>query len=99
MNRQELIERIAEITAENKSTTERFLDAFIRTVQETVATEEKVTISRFGTFSLKKLKACMRRHPASGKLLQIEESSRPKFTPGSNFRELVLKNQNREKTS
>ena len=42
MNRQELIEHIAEATGETKAASGRFLDAFINTVQTAVASGDKV---------------------------------------------------------
>jgi DNA-binding protein HU-beta len=89
MNRQELIEQIAEATGENKTATELFLDAFINTVQTTVAANGKVMLVGFGSFTLKKIQARVRRNPASGELIRTEASNRPKFTPGSVFRDLV----------
>lgn len=89
MNRQELIEHIAESTGETKAASGRFLDAFINTIQTTVASGDKVTLVGFGNFETVSTKARQGRNPATGDTLTIDASIRPKFSPGSTFKALV----------
>jgi len=89
MNRQELIEHISESTGETKAACERFLDAFIKTVQSTVASGDKVSLVGFGRFETISTKARQGRNPATGDVFMIDAAIRPKFSPGSNFKALV----------
>lgn len=89
MNRQELIEHIAEATGETKAATGRFLEALINTVQTAVASGEKVALTGFGSFETVVAKARQGRNPATGETFTIEETVRPKFTPGSIFKAQV----------
>jgi DNA-binding protein HU-beta len=91
MNKQELIETIALETGETKATTTRFLDALINTVQAQVAAGEKVSLVGFGSFEAIGTAARNGRNPATGELLKIEATTRPRFTPGAAFKALVRK--------
>lgn len=89
MNRQELIELIAENTGETKAATGRFLDAFINTVQTTIVKGDKVSLVGFGNFESVQTAARDGRNPATGESMKIPASIRPKFKPGSTFVTLV----------
>lgn len=89
MNRQELIENIAEVTGETKAAAGRFLDAFIDTVQDAVASGDKVSMVGFGNFTTLAVKSRKARNPATGELITLEATVRPKFTPGNKFKEMV----------
>ena len=91
MNRQELIEQISDATGDTKAATGRFLDAFISTVEKSVASGDKVSLVGFGSFEAVERKARQGRNPATGGLLTIDATVRPKFTPGNNFKSLVKK--------
>lgn len=89
MNRQELIDAIAEDTEASKAATTRFLDAFIDRVQKTVAAGDKVKLTGFGTFEKAEVAARTGRNPKTGEAIPIPRSQRPKFTPGALFKSLV----------
>lgn len=89
MNRTELVEAIAASTGDTKAATERFLAAFLESVQNTVAKQEKVSIAGFGTFESHQTSARKGRNPGTGKPLDIPASVRPKFKPGTTFTTLV----------
>lgn len=91
MNRQELIERIAQDADQSKAAVDRMLSSFIETVQKAVAKGDKVTLVGFGSFERVKTSARVGRNPATGAELKIAASKRPKFTAGAKFKEAVKK--------
>jgi DNA-binding protein HU-beta len=91
MNRQELIERIAQDTDQSKAAVDRMLASFIDNVQTAVAKGDKITLVGFGSFERVKTAARTGRNPATGAALKIAASKRPKFTAGAKFKEVVKK--------
>lgn len=89
MNRQELIENLARDTGETKVAAGRFLDAFINTVQTTVAKGEKLSLFGFGHFESIQTSARAGHNPSTGEPLNIPASIRPKFKPGGTFMSIV----------
>ncbi|WP_022982642.1 HU family DNA-binding protein [Ideonella sp. B508-1] len=89
MNRQELIDAIAEDTEASKASVARFLDSFIGQVQNTVAGGGEVKLTGFGKFERAKVAARPGRNPLTGEKLVIPEGVRPRFTPGAGFKEVV----------
>lgn len=92
MNRQELIEHIAKATGETKAASGRFLDAFLNTIQTTVAAGERVSLVGFGSFETVSVKERRGYNPQTGTEISINATVKPKFIPGSNFKELVRGN-------
>lgn len=89
MNRQELIDAIAEDTEASKASVARFLDSFIGHVQTTVAGGGEVKLTGFGKFERAKVASRPGRNPLTGETLVIPEGVRPRFTPGAGFKEVV----------
>lgn len=89
MNRQDMIDAIADETESSKAATSRFLDAFVAKVKTTVAAGDKVKISGFGTFEKTPVAARTGRNPKTGVPIAIAATYKPKFTPGESFKELV----------
>lgn len=89
MNRQELIEIVAQTTGQSKRVTDRVLTALVDTVQNTVASGEKVSIMGFGSFEAKPTAERTGRDIRTGDRVTIPASTKPKFTPGANFRNAV----------
>ena len=88
MNRQQLIEAIAKETSHTKADTNRFLDAFINTVQRNMRKDE-VKLIGFGTFKTSRRKARTGRNPQTGEELRIKARTVPIFRPGAQLREYV----------
>jgi DNA-binding protein HU-beta len=89
MNRQELIDAIAEDTEASKASVARFLDSFVGKVQATVASGGEVKLTGFGKFERAKVASRAGRNPLTGEALMIPEGVRPRFTPGAGFKEAV----------
>ena len=89
MNRQDLIDAIAEDTEASKAATTRFLDSLITIVQNEVAKGGAVKLTGFGTFEKAAVAARTGRNPKTGAPIKIPSTHKPKFTPGASFKDLV----------
>ena len=67
MNKGELVEAIASDSKITKADAQRALDAFINVTTKTLKKGDKVTLVGFGTFSVTKRAARLRRNPQTGK--------------------------------
>lgn len=89
MNRQDLIDAIAEDTEASKAATTRFLDSLITIVQNEVAKGGSVKLVGFGSFEKTAVAARTGRNPKTGGSIEIPSTHKPKFTPGTTFKDLV----------
>ena len=71
MNRQDLIDAIAEDTEASKAATTRFLDSLITIVQNEVAKGGAVKLTGFGTFEKAAVAARTGRNPKTGEEIPI----------------------------
>lgn len=91
MTKQELIEKIAEITGSPKTITSKHLDAFIEVVTESLSNGDKVTLVGFGNFEAVKKEARTGRNPSTGETINIPARIAPKFTAGKQLKDAVSK--------
>lgn len=91
MNKTELIASIAEKSGISKKDAENALAAFVETVVESVANDEKVQIIGFGTFELRERSERTGRDPRTNREILIPASKAPAFKVGKAFKEAVNK--------
>jgi DNA-binding protein HU-beta len=89
VNKGELIEAIAQGANVSRTDAESALNAFIDTVQNTIASGDKVTLPGFGTFAPTLRKARTGVDPRTRAPVQIPETKAAKFTVGSKFKAQV----------
>jgi len=89
MNRNELIEKVAETAGLSKKDTDKILDTIIETIMKTVKNGDKVAIGGLGTFVVVEKKARTARNPKTGEAIQVAAKKAPKFKPGKEFKEFV----------
>lgn len=89
MNKQQLIEAIANEVGVTKATAAACLDAFINTVTKTLKKKGEVRLVGFGTFTSTKRKATTGRNPQTGETIKIPASVQPKFKPGKALKEAL----------
>jgi DNA-binding protein HU-beta len=87
MNKTELIEAVAKKANLTKKDTDACLSAFIDVVSETLAKNEKVQWTGFGTFELRNRAARKGVNPATGQQIDIPAFSAPAFKPGKAFKD------------
>ena len=88
MNKRDLIDAISGRLGDKKSATEA-LNAVLETIQQAVASGDKVAITGFGVFEKADRPARTARNPATGDPIEVAASSVPKFRPGADFKALV----------
>ena len=83
MNKAELLSSIAEKSNLTKVESERALNAFLETIQETLAKGDKVQLVGFGTFEARDRKAREGRNPRNPEeKIHIPASKAPVFKAG-----------------
>ncbi len=91
MNKTELLEEIVTRSGLKKSEVTKIFDAFVETVEATLAKDDDVRIVGFGTFSVSKRKASDGRNPKTGEAIKIPASNVPKFKVGKGLKDAVNK--------
>lgn len=89
MNKGELVDAIASTANLTKTDAENALNAFISSVQGSVAGGDKVTLPGFGTFAPSERAARTGMNPQTREPIQIKASKSVKFTVGSDFKKRV----------
>jgi len=91
MNKNELVEAIAEKMGTTKKEAEAAVSAFTETVKETLVDGKKVQIIGFGNFEVRERAARKGRNPQTGKEIEIPASKVPAFKPGKGLKDAVNK--------
>ncbi|UKI49689.1 MAG: HU family DNA-binding protein [Clostridium sp.] len=89
MNKAEVITIVADKANVSKKATEEILDAFFNTVQDALASGEKVVLSGFGTFEVRNRVARTGRNPRTGEDISIPGQKSPAFKAGKVLKESV----------
>ena len=92
MNKSELISKIAEKSNLSKKDAENALNAFLSTIEESLAKDERVQLVGFGTFEVRGRKAREGRNPRNPEeVIKIPASKAPVFRAGKALKESVNK--------
>lgn len=89
MNKKDLIEKISETVDTTKADAERFIDAFVDNVTNSLKKGDAVALTGFGTFSVTRRKARTARNPRTGETVQVAAKNAPKFKPGKGLKDAV----------
>ena len=89
MNKPELISAIAENADLTKVQAGQALDATIKAITESLASNEPATLIGFGTFEVRERAARTGRNPRTGESIQIKASKNPAFKAGKASKEAV----------
>lgn len=90
MNKTELIASVAEKTGLTKKMTQECVEAVLNTIEETLASGEKVQLVGFGTFEVRDRKARQGRNPQKpDQVIEIPASKAPVFKAGKGLKDLV----------
>ena len=91
MNKNELVEAIAEKMGTTKKEAEAAVSAFTETVKEALVDGKKVQIIGFGNFEVRQRAARKGRNPQTGQEIEIPASKVPAFKPGKALKDAVSK--------
>ena len=91
MNNKELINELAEESGYTKEDSQRLVKSLIDTMSEDFEKGENVTISRFGTFEVKKRKKRVLVNPTTGKKMLVPPKLVLGFKPSNSIKEQLKK--------
>lgn len=89
MNKQELIEQIAQAADISKAAAGKVVDAFTDSVTAALKGGDSVTLIGFGTFAVSERAARTGRNPQTGKELKIAARKAPSFRAGKTFKDAL----------
>ncbi|WP_373289428.1 HU family DNA-binding protein [Alicyclobacillus cellulosilyticus] len=87
MNKNELINKVAERTGLKKKDAELAVNTVFNVIEEALAAGEKVQVIGFGTFETRERKARTGRNPQTGEPITIPASKVPAFKPGNKLKD------------
>ena len=87
MNKQNLIDAVAEDAGLNKSQAKRAVDAVLGNIENALSCKQDVLLVGFGTFSVRKARERSGRNPQTGETLVIPERNRIVFKAGKSLLE------------
>lgn len=91
MNKSDLVSSIAEKSDISKKDSEKALNAFIETVEETLAKGEKVQLVGFGSFEVRERAERKGRNPQTREEITVPASKAPVFKVGKALKDTVNK--------
>ncbi len=89
MNKGELVDELYQNNDLTKGECRKAIEAVVASVVETVAKGEEVKLVNFGIFKPSPRQETVKRHPVTGKKIEVPAKVVPKFSPGKGFAELV----------
>lgn len=89
MGKSELITSISEKSGLTKKDSEAFLKAFVESVEECVASGDKLQLVNFGSFEPRKREAHEGHNPKTREVIQVEAKTVPVFHAGQGFKDIV----------
>lgn len=89
MNKQELIDKIADSADITKASAGRALDSMLDSITGALKQGDSVVLVGFGTFSVRDRKARMGRNPQTGAEIQIKAAKVPGFKAGKALKEAL----------
>jgi DNA-binding protein HU-beta len=89
MNKAELVEAIANETGLSKSKSGDVVNAIVKTISESLAKGEKVSLTGFGTWSTNTRPERKGRNPKTGEEITIASKTVAKFKPGNELTKTV----------
>ncbi len=89
MNKQQLIDAMADKSGLTKADAKKALDAFVDTTADALKSGDRVALVGFGSFSVSKRNARTGRNPQTGKPITIDAKKVVKFKAGSELADTV----------
>ena len=89
MTKKDLIELVAKKANLTNKAAREAVSAFINGIRDSLKRGEKVVITGFGTFSIRKRAERPGRNPKTGEKITIQARKAPGFTPGKTLKKVV----------
>lgn len=91
MNKQDLIDQIAEKADLPKVKAQEVFETFLDVIKTSLKKGEDVKLVGFGTFTVSERAATTGRNPRTGEAIKIAASKQPKFKAGKELKDAVNK--------
>ena len=89
MNRSDLINAFKEETTLSRKDAEKVVDTFFGSITEALASNERVEIRGFGSFTVKQYKPYTGRNPKTGVQIKVSSKKLPFFKVGKELKNMV----------
>ena len=89
MTKKDLVELVAKKGNFTNKAAREAVAAFLNGIRDSLKRGEKVVITGFGTFSVRKRAARPGRNPKTGERITIQARKAPGFTPGKTLKKVV----------
>lgn len=89
MTKKELVNRVAKKVGLTKKTAESALNAIFGNIRDAMVKGDKVVVTGFGTFKVRKRATRIGRNPQSGNAIKIMGHKLPGFTAGKTLKRLI----------
>ncbi|GAK30600.1 histone-like DNA-binding protein [Weissella oryzae SG25] len=91
LSKAEFVAKVSDKTELTKKDSEKAVNAFLETIQETMVAGETVSFVGFGSFEVRERAARKGRNPQTGEEIEIAASKVPAFKPGKSLKDAVNK--------
>jgi DNA-binding protein HU-beta len=89
MNKTELVEAVATATGGSKADAQKNVDAVLDSITKALKKGDRVAITGFGSFEVRKRAARTARNPQTGEPIKIKAAKVPAFKPGQGLKDAV----------
>jgi DNA-binding protein HU-beta len=89
MNKTELVALVADKADVTQAIAEKVVNSFTKLVEETLAKEEKVVVTGFGTFEVRNRVARRGKNPRTGEEIVVPAQKTPAFKAGKLLKDAV----------
>lgn len=89
MTKKELVDRVAKKVGLTKKTAENTVNAVFGNIKEAMVKGDKVVVTGFGTFKVRKRATRTGRNPQTGNSIKIIGHKLPGFTAGKTLKRLI----------
>ena len=89
MNKNEFIDRVADLSKMSKADATRAVDAVFDAITQALKKGDDVRLVGFGTFTASKREARDGRNPRTGETIKIPASTQPKFSAGKGLKDAL----------
>jgi|SRR3954451_20528129 DNA-binding protein HU-beta len=97
MQKTDFIARVAEETGVSKKTTRQVIEKALDMIASSLAQDEKVVLSGFGTFEMRERRERRGVNPQTRQAMTIPASKSPGFSASNNLKETVRQSRSRER--
>lgn len=89
MNKTELIDQVASVTDQTKTAVSDTLEAILDQITRALERGDRVQLTGFGTFEVRRRKARKARNPQTGDTIQVPAQNSPAFKAGKSLKDSV----------